>query len=111
MTEDYSKYYNAIKEKICLHCPDSDDDGQCKLSGGRVCGVELHLEKMIHIVKTITSKKMDDYIEAMRALICDHCANQAESGTCILRQEIECALDSHLALVVDMIEEIDKADQ
>jgi hypothetical protein len=49
---------------------------------------------------------MDDYVAAIEAAVCGHCAEQDAGGRCDRRDRAECGLYTYLPLVVDAIEEI-----
>ena len=51
------------------------------------------------------SDDIQQYIEAIRRNVCSVCADQASDGSCETRQQVRCALDAYLLLVVDAIEE------
>ena len=48
----------------------------------------------------------EDYIDAIRRHVCTVCTAQDSDGSCGLRQEVQCALDAYLMLVVEAIEEV-----
>ena len=51
------------------------------------------------------SDDIQQYIDAIRRNVCSVCADQASDGSCETRQQVQCALDAYLLLVVDAIEE------
>lgn len=106
--QNHEEYRKAVKDMVCSKCIDLGEDGQCKLSGERVCGVESHLDQMINIVKTVQSDRVEDYVNVVRTHICEHCEGQGEDGNCMYRRELDCALDRYLPLVIDAIEEIER---
>ena len=46
---NYEPYRQAILKKVCEHCVDSDERGNCALTSGRQCGVELYLEAIVDV--------------------------------------------------------------
>jgi hypothetical protein len=56
-------------------------------------------------VQSVRSDDIQQYIDAIRRNVCSVCAEQAHDGSCETRQEVQCALDAYLLLVVDAIEE------
>jgi hypothetical protein len=60
------------------------------------------------VAQAIQSVKSDDivpYLEAIRRNVCSVCVDQTGDGSCEMRQQVQCALDAYLILVVDAIEE------
>ena len=103
--ELYEAYRDAIQRRVCRVCLDQRDDGRCGLSS-RVCVLEAHLPRIVEAILPIESDRMDDYVEAIRAQVCEPCPHQDADGHCELRGDGECALDAYLPLVVDAIEEV-----
>lgn len=107
--QELERYRAKIREKVCGRCIDCGEDRKCTLTGERDCGVEIHLEKIIHVVRRVKSTSLSDYITALRSEVCDHCDNQKPDGSCLLRRSVDCALDRYLELVVEAIEEVDRS--
>jgi hypothetical protein len=100
------RYWEAIRRKVCAVCLDVGDDGSCRLSGGRVCGVEEHLPRLVSTLRGVRSNRLDEYVAAVEAEVCVHC-RQDEDRHCALRAGAECALYAYLPLVLEAIEEVD----
>jgi hypothetical protein len=98
-------YTEAIRRQVCGVCLDSRDDRSCSLTG-RVCAIEAHLPGIVGAVLATSSRRMDDYYEAIRAQVCPGC-HQDQQGLCMLRNASDCALETYLPLVVDAIEAVD----
>jgi hypothetical protein len=56
-------------------------------------------------IQSVNSNDIHQYIEAIRRNVCSVCQEQAQDGSCEVRQQVQCALDAYLLLVVDAIEE------
>jgi hypothetical protein len=56
-------------------------------------------------IQSVKSDDIQQYIDAIRRNVCAVCADQARDGSCETRQQVQCALDAYLLLVVDAIEE------
>ena len=102
--ERYRAYWEAIQGRVCRACLDQANDGTCGLTH-RVCALELHLPALVDALVAVRSDRMDDYVAAVEAQVCSHCAEGA-AGECRLRARAECALHSFLPLVVEAVEEI-----
>jgi hypothetical protein len=100
-------YRQAVRWKVCAHCIDLGEDGRCTLTGDRQCGVELYLDKIVEVVHSIESTRIQDYVNALRERVCAQCKNQNPDGTCRVRRDLDCGLDRYFALVVEAIEEAD----
>jgi hypothetical protein len=99
-------YLEAIRRRVCSVCLDARDDGSCGLTG-RTCAIEAHLPGVISAVAATHSRRMEDYVDAIRAQVCSHCRHQDSVGNCELRGAGDCALETYLYLVVEAIEEIE----
>ena len=104
---NYELYRPAILKKVCEHCVDSDEHGNCALTSGRQCGVEMYLEAIVDVVHSTKSDRMEDYIRVLRERVCSHCKNQDSTGDCQFRMNADCGLDRFFELVVEAIEETD----
>jgi hypothetical protein len=102
--ERHQAIWAALRATVCSVCLDRKDDGTCGLSGGHTCGLEAHLPRILEVVETVHSSRMDEYVEAIRQRVCVVCEQEAQ-GVCRLRNEGACALDTYLPLVVEAIEE------
>jgi hypothetical protein len=56
-------------------------------------------------IRSVHSDDIRQYIDAIRRQVCSVCTEQAADGSCETRQQVQCALDAYLLLVVDAIEE------
>lgn len=102
--ERHQAIWAALRDTVCAVCLDRKDDGSCGLSGGRTCGLEAHLPRILEVVETVHSSRMDEYVEAIRQRVCVVCEQDAQ-GVCRLGNDGACALDAYLPLVVQAIEE------
>jgi hypothetical protein len=105
---NYIPYREAIKNKVCSHCVDCTEERKCALTGEDRCGVEIHLEKIVQVVRSVKSARLEDYVKALRDRVCSQCKRQNLDGTCQLRNVAECGLDRYFELVVEAIEEVDR---
>jgi len=102
--ERHQAIWAALRERVCSVCLDRRDDGSCGLSGGHTCALEAHLPRILEVVQTVHSPRMDEYVEAIRQRVCGVCEQDAQGG-CRARNDGACALDAYLPLVVEAIEE------
>ena len=94
-----------VRNRICRICTDRTVDGECGLEEPARCALFRLFPQVAEAIHTVKSDDINPYIEAIRRNVCSVCADQAADGTCETRQQVRCALDAYLALVVDAIEE------
>ena len=101
-------YWGAIKEKVCKHCIDETDGaGNVREGDAKDCALRRYFPEIVKMVKSIKSDDIEDYVPALRSLICNHCTHQLDDGTCKLRKQLDCCLDRYFVLVVNTIGEVD----
>jgi hypothetical protein len=96
---------SIIRNKICHVCSDRTVDGECGREDPASCALFRLFPEVAQAIQTVDSNDIQPYIEAIRRTVCSICADQASDGSCETRQQVQCALDAYLALVVDAIEE------
>ena len=106
---DRERYREAILRKVCEHCVDLGENGHCTLKGDRQCGVEIYLDKILDVVHSVHSDKLENYVEELRKHVCSECKNQLPDGNCQLRAAGNCGLDRFFEIVVEAIEEVDNS--
>ena len=104
--ETHRAYWDAILRRVCSVCLDQANDGTCGLGRRRVCAIEAHLPRLVEVLSSIDSPRMDEYVAAVEAEICGRCAQQDSGRKCELRDEGKCALYTYLPLVVEAVEEV-----
>jgi hypothetical protein len=103
---EYQQYMQAIREKVCAKCIDGDGAGNCRLDPVIDCAIREHLPLIVQAVSRVTSEEMEDYVRELRAITCAQCSHESVNGYCMLRKEVDCALDRYFPLVVEAIEEV-----
>ncbi len=98
-------YRDYIKEKVCVHCIDADQFGNCRIGGGKICPFDLYFDKVVTAVSRVKSDRYEDYAQSLRVNVCRTCT-YGNAAKCADRAEVECALDRYFPLVVDAIEEV-----
>ena len=94
-----------VRNRICKVCTERTTEGQCGLESPSSCALFRLFPQVAQAIQSVMSDDIRQYIEAIRCNVCSVCAEQARDGSCEVRQQVQCALDSYLALVVDAIEE------
>lgn len=101
------EYLEAIREKVCAVCVDSDEEGKCTLNSKEICAVEMFLPKIVEIVKNRKSNDIWDYYEEMKSKICAECNAKTKDDSCYLREDANCSLDRYFPLIVDAIRKVE----
>ncbi len=96
----------ALRRRVCGICVDRNLDGSCALDARHECVLFERLPQVARSISLVDSDKMEDYISAIRENICGECPHERLDGSCDKREEVRCALDRYLPLVVDVIQEM-----
>ena len=96
---------SIVRKRICNVCTERTVDGQCGLEEPSNCALFRLFPQVAQAIQSVNSNDIQQYIEAIRHNVCAVCADQARDGSCETRQQVQCALDAYLLLVVDAIEE------
>ncbi len=104
------EYLPAIRQRVCLVCVDGifkskHEFVRCGLSKNWQCPVEQYLPKVVEVVESVDSSKMDDYFALLHEKVCLEC-EQSKDGVCELRLKSDCPLDRYFMLVAGAIEEV-----
>ena len=94
-----------VRNRICKVCTSRTVNGDCGLENPFDCALFRLFPQVARAIQSVHSDDIRDYIEAIRRQVCSVCYGQAPDGSCESRQQVQCALDAYLLLVVDAIEE------
>lgn len=94
-----------VRNRICRVCTSRNVDGQCGLEEPSSCALFRLFPKVAEAIQSVHSDDIQQYVEAIRSKVCAVCVDQAADGSCETRQQVQCALDAYLLLVVDAVEE------
>lgn len=94
-----------VRNRICGVCTDRKTDGTCGLEDPGQCALFRLFPQVAEAIQSTDSDRLDDYIDAIRRQVCTVCETQDRDGSCAARQQVQCALDAYLLLVVEAIEE------
>jgi hypothetical protein len=103
MTINLDVISQTLRSRICPSCVRYTADHQCSLPADRPCVIFEALPTIAGVVQTVSSDRIDPYIDRIREDLCSVC-HEDEHGRCPLRDNLDCALDCYLPLVVDEIE-------
>jgi hypothetical protein len=99
------QYWQALQARVCAKCVDGDGEGGCRLSRDMECAMKKYFPEILSIINTTYSSSIMPYQEQLRNKVCGACIHQSPSGTCSLREGVDCALDRYFPLIVQVIEE------
>jgi len=94
-----------VRNRICKVCTSRTVSGDCGLEEPSSCALFRLFPQVAQAIQSVRSDDIHQYIEAIRRQVCSVCNEQAADGSCDTRQQVQCALDAYLLLVVDAIEE------
>lgn len=105
MGRSYEELERIVREQICKVCADRQADGTCGLEDPKQCALFRLFPEVVEAVRGTTSDDIRDYVTAIRTKVCAVCGEQAPDGSCTARDQVMCALDAYLLLIVDALEE------
>ena len=94
-----------VRNRICSVCTARTVDGECGLEEPASCALFRLFPQVAQAIQSVKSDDIQRYIDAIRNDVCSVCTDGAADGSCETRQQVQCALDAYLLLVVDAIEE------
>jgi hypothetical protein len=94
-----------VRNKICQVCTSRTVNGTCGLEEPSSCALFHFFPQVASAIGSVESDDINDYIEAIRCQVCRLCADQDATEYCETRQQVQCALDAYLLLVVEAIEQ------
>jgi hypothetical protein len=103
MTINLLRVEERLKDRICPNCVRFTRERTCSLSKGQRCPVFAHLAEIAAIVERTQCKSISPYMDKVRCGICARCLEDAQ-GNCVMRDALDCALDTYLPMIVDEIE-------
>jgi hypothetical protein len=105
MQRSVAELESIVRDRICRVCSDRTVSGECGLEEPSSCILFQLFPQVAGAIESVHSVDICDYIDAIRRNVCSICTHQDSEGRCESRQQVHCALDAYLLLVVDAIEE------
>ena len=105
MDRSFEELEAIVRNRICSVCTERTAAGQCGMEDPSTCALFRLFPQVAQAIQSVDSRDIHEYIEAIRRNVCSVCQEQARDGSCEARQQVQCALDAYLLLVVDAIEE------
>lgn len=95
----------VVRNRICGVCSDRKVDATCGLDSPLDCALFRLFPQVAQAIQSTDSDNIEDYLNAIRRDVCSVCTSEDSNGECGLRQQVQCALDAYLLLIVEAIEE------
>jgi hypothetical protein len=105
MERSLEELEKIVRDTICRVCSDRTEDGDCGLENPGTCALFRMFPQVAQAIQSTHSDDIRDYLQAIRDQVCTVCVAQDTDGSCETRENVACALDAYLLLVVDAIEE------
>jgi hypothetical protein len=105
MDRSFDELEAIVRNRICNVCTERTTAGQCGLENPSGCALFRLFPQVAQAIQSVDSNDIHQYIDAIRSNVCTVCQEQARDGSCEVRQQVQCALDAYLLLVVEAIEE------
>jgi hypothetical protein len=105
MRSQRERVEDRLLHTVCSACMYRLADGGCGMSPKYECPILRNMDKIIGIVRTTRSNKIDPYVERLREAVCANCEMQDAQGRCRMRDHSDCALDDYFPLIVEIIED------
>lgn len=105
MERSLAEVESIVRNRICRVCTERTADGQCGLEAPIDCALFRLFPEVARAIQSVNSDDIQQYIDAIRGNVCAVCSGRANDDSCETRQQVRCALDAYLLLVVEAIEE------
>jgi hypothetical protein len=105
MERSLKELETIVRATVCRVCTDRNNDGSCGLEDPGSCALFRLFPQVARAIQTTHSDDIRDYVKAIREQVCSICEQQASDGSCETRDNVACALDAYLLLIVDAIED------
>jgi hypothetical protein len=105
MDRSLAEIESIVRDRICRVCSDRTEDGTCGLEQPSACALFRLFPQVAKAIQSVHSDDINDYIQSIRQGVCSVCNEQMSDGSCEARNQVQCALDAYLLLIVDAIEE------
>ncbi|MBI4455290.1 MAG: hypothetical protein HY644_05255 [Acidobacteria bacterium] len=103
--QELKELEQKVKDVICPVCTERRPDGTCELTE-QECPISVHLPRLVQIVSSVHSNRMEDYVQKVRDDVCSICRTTlSPRGQCNWRAEGHCALDAYLLPIVEVIDD------
>lgn len=106
----HERITDRIAAEVSPNCMHRLPTGRCHQPEDLPCPITSNIDGIIDIVRSVSSDRIEPYVDRVRETVCRKCPMQDESGQCCLRDRVDCCLDALFVLVVTIVEEEIKRD-
>lgn len=103
--ENLESYRTAITHTVCSVCQKPDENGVCSIGDRERCTIDLYLPKIVEVISSTQSGRYEDYVVALRDVICGQCAFGNDEN-CGNRGTDVCILDRYFPLIIEAVEKV-----
>jgi len=103
MERSLAELESIVRNRVCHVCTERTPTGECGLENPSTCSLFQLFPQVAKAIQSVNSDDIQPYIDAIRGNVCSACLDQQPDGFCQTRQQLRCALDAYLLLVVDAI--------
>lgn len=104
MSVNLSGIEARLRERLCPSCVRYTSQHTCSLPPTRSCALFANLPAIVEIVRKTHSSSIGPYIDAVRDTVCATCHYEDDHGGCPLRDDLDCALNTYLPIIVEEVE-------
>lgn len=98
------EFEEVIRTRVCIQCIERTGMGICGMGKSDDCPLNRHMPGIVKAVKSVQTGTPDDYIAALHQEICGQ-AKEIPSSSAVLEEELMFALENHLPLILEAIDE------
>jgi hypothetical protein len=102
VTKSLEELEAIVRNRVCSVCSDRTVDGTCGREEPSDCALFRLFPEVARAILATDSSDIRDYIEAIRKNVCAVCLEQDSEGSCEVREQVRCALDAYLMVVVEV---------
>lgn len=97
-------FEELIRTRVCVRCIERTGMGICGMGKSDECPLNQHMPNILKAVRSVTTGVPEDYLSALHLEICRQ-SKEIPGTAGILEEELMTALDNHLPLIMEAIDE------
>ncbi|MEX0737351.1 MAG: hypothetical protein WD182_07925 [Bacteroidota bacterium] len=100
-------FEEVIRTRVCVRCIERTGIGICGMGKSDECPLNQHMTGIMKAVKSVTTGIPEEYLAALHLEICGQ-SKEIPATSAILEEELMVALDNHLPLIMEAIDETNR---
>jgi len=104
MSVNVAQIETQLRQRICPTCVRYTSRHTCSLPPTRPCALFGNLPMIVDIVRRVQSPSIGPYLDAVRDKVCRVCHHEDNHGSCPMRDDLDCALNTYLPIIVEEVE-------